>query len=94
MKTTIEHLEFPSVLKEKLDKHINTSKINVKYLSGNRIKFCKTNVGVIEPHKVIVLNSTTFLVGYVYDDEEYIYLKDINEKMSVSKFINCINLLM
>jgi len=67
MKTTIEQLEFPSVLKSKLNKYINTSKINIEYLNGSIVKLSNTNLGVINPHKVIVSNTKTFLIGYVYD---------------------------
>lgn len=94
MKLAIEHLEFPSVLKSKLNKYINTSKINIEYLNGSIIKLSNTNLGVINPHKVIVSNAKTFLIGYVYDNEEYIYIKEVNEKMAISKFITCINSLM
>jgi len=94
MKTTIEQLEFPSVLKEKLNKHINTTRINVECLNGSHIKLSNTNLCIANPHKVIVSNSNTFLIGYIYDDENYIYLKDINEKMAISKFIACVNSLM
>ena len=44
MKTTIEQLEFPSVLKEKLNKHINTTRINVECLNGSHIKLSNTNL--------------------------------------------------
>lgn len=94
MKTAIEHLEFPSVLKSKLNKYINTSKINIEYLNGSIVKLSNTNLGIINPHKIIVSNDKTFLVGYVYDNEEYIYIKDVNEKMAIPKFISCVNSLM
>ena len=43
MKTTIECLDFPSEIKNKLKIKVSTTNLKIKFLSGHIIKFDKSN---------------------------------------------------
>ena len=68
MKITIEHLEFPLSVKEKLMKIPKISKLHIEFVNGKNIHFDKTNLSLNEPHKVkdsleiITLESIKFLI--------------------------------
>ena len=44
MKTTIESLDFPSEVKNKLKMKVSPTNLKIKFLSGHIIKFDKTNL--------------------------------------------------
>ena len=55
------------------------------------IKFNKTNLSIMEPHKIIISNSTVTLVALLYEDIEKIYLPRENAIISFTKYITIIN---
>ena len=87
MKTTIESLDFPSEIKNKLKIKVSTTNLEIKYLSGHIIKFDKTNLSVREPHRIIVSNSNKILIALLYDDINKIYLPNHNAIISFTKYI-------
>ena len=91
MKTTIESLDFPSEIKNKLKMKVSTTNLNIEFLSGHVIKFDKTNLSVREPHRIIVSNSNNVLIALLYDDNEKIYLPNHNAIISFTKYINILN---
>ena len=91
MKTTIESLDFPSEIKNKLKMKVSTTNLKFEFLSGHIIKFDKTNLSVREPHRIIVSNSNKILVALLYDDNEKIYLPNHNAIISFTKYINILN---
>ena len=70
MKTTIEKLIFPESIKTKLKMKVSQSNLKIEYISGHIIKFNKTNLSIMEPHKIITTNNKTTLVALLYEDEE------------------------
>ena len=91
MKTTIESLDFPSEVKNKLKMKVSTTNLKIKYLSGHIIKFDKTNLSITEPHRIIVSNSNNVLIAIFYDDNDKIYLPNHNAIISFTKYINILN---
>lgn len=57
MKITIEPLEFPLSVKEKLMKIPKISKLHIEFVNEKNIHFDKTNLSINEPHKVIISND-------------------------------------
>ena len=91
MKTTIENLEFPSDIKKRLKMKVNTTNLNIEFLSGHIIKFNQTNISVREPHRIIVSNSKNTLIALLYDDTEKIYLPRENAIVSFTKYVSILN---
>ena len=91
MKTTIENLEFPSDIKKRLKMKVNTTNLNIEFLSGHIIKFNQTNISVREPHRIIVSNSKNTLIALLYDDIEKIYLPKENAIISFTKYVSILN---
>lgn len=91
MKTTIENLDFPIDVRNKLKMKVSATNLKFEFLSGHIIKFDKTNLSVREPHRIIVSNSNQVLVALLYDDSEKIYLPNHNAIISFTKYINILN---
>ena len=69
MKTTIEELIFPESIKTKLKIKVSWSNLKVEYINGHIIKFNKTNLSIIDPHKIIISNikfNTIFHFGFFF----------------------------
>ena len=91
MKTTIESLDFPSEIKNKLKMKVSTTNLKIEFISGHIIKFDKTNLSVKEPHKIIVSNSNSILIALLYDDNDKIYLPNHNAIISFTKYVSILN---
>ena len=75
MKTTIENLKFPCEFKKKLKVKVSFGNLNVQFINGHIIKFNKTNLSIMEAHKIIISNNNkSTLVSLLYEDEEKVYL--------------------
>ncbi len=75
MKITIEPLEFPLCVKEKLMKIPKISKLHIDFVNGNNIHFDKTNLSINEPHKVIISNESSCIILLFYPNDNNFYLK-------------------
>ena len=62
MKVSIEQLEFPSSIKDKILKLKDVTKINTEFISGKYIHFENTNLSIHEPHKIIFSNDSNYFV--------------------------------
>lgn len=91
MRTTIENLIFPCELKNKLRMKAGMNNLVVDFIDGHIISIDKTNLSIIEPHKIIVKNKEKILVAYLYDDNDKIYLPTSNAIISFTKFVQIIN---
>jgi len=89
MKLTIEQLDFPLCIKNKIKMIKDISKWNVEFISGKNIKFKKTNLAVHEPHKIIISNNKTSFVLLNYEGDNNLYSINSNH-ISVSKLSNII----
>ncbi len=87
MKMTIENLEFPSTVKQKIKTKGSIGNLDIKYISGHLIKFNKTNLSITEPHKIIVTHNNNILIAYLYNDTDKIYLPNNNIIISLTRFI-------
>ncbi len=76
MKITIEPLEFPLCVKEKIMKIPKISKLHIEFANGKNIHFNKTNLSINEPHKVIITNNSSCIILLSYPDDNNFYLKD------------------
>ena len=94
MKLTIEKLEFPSVIKEKILKYVHTSTLTIDFINGKNIIFKKTNLAIQEPHKIIISNKSFSLVVFVYENDENFYVNDLFNSVSLTKLIKIINQMM
>lgn len=57
MKITIEHLEFPLCVKEKLIKIPKISKLHIEFVNGKNIHFDKTNLLNFINHLLLILKE-------------------------------------
>lgn len=83
MKITIEPLEFPLCVKEKLMKIPKISKLHIEFVSGKNIHFDKTNLSINEPHKVIISNESFCIILLSYPNDNNLYLKDSLEVITL-----------
>lgn len=51
MNVSIEILEFPCEIKNKLKMKASFGNLSIKFMDGHLVKFDKTNLSVREPHK-------------------------------------------
>ena len=91
IKTTIEKLIFPESIKTKLKMKVSQGNLKVEYISGHIIKFNKTNLSIMDPHKIIISNNKATFVALLYEDIENIYLPRENAIISFTKYISIIN---
>lgn len=90
MKITIEHLEFPLNVKNKITKMPKISKLHLNFISGKNIHFDKTNLSIKEPHKIIISNESICLILISYSNYNNLYLKDSHEIITLSRLFNLV----
>ena len=76
MKITIEPLEFPLCVKEKIMKIPKISKLHIEFINGKNIRFDKTNLSINEPHQIIISNDSSCIILLSYPNDNNFYLKD------------------
>ncbi len=62
MNVSIEILEFPLCIKNKILRIKNITKLNIEYIAGKNIVFNNSNLGLNEPHKIIISNNIQRIV--------------------------------
>lgn len=65
--------------------------MNVQFINEHIIKFNKTNLSIMEPHKKIISNNKATLDALLYEDVEKICLPKENAVISFTKYISIIN---
>lgn len=78
MNVSIETLEFPLCIKNKILKIKDITKLNIEYISGKNIIFKNTNLGLFEPHKVIISNNYNGIVLLCYNEDTTLYRDDLS----------------
>lgn len=78
MKITIEELEFPINIKNKLLKLKDITKLHIDFINGKNIVFNKTNLKIQEPHKIVISNKTSSVVILSYENDEHLYTTNLN----------------
>ncbi len=91
MKITIQNLEFPSELKNKLKIKVNNNKLKIDCMPGHIINLDKTNLSVTEPHRIIVTSENKTLIALVYENTNKVYLPYNGAIISFTKYINILN---
>lgn len=78
MNVSIEILEFPLCVKNKILRIQNITKLNIEYISGKNIIFKNTNLGLLEPHKVIISDNYNGIVLLCYNEDATLYKDDLS----------------
>lgn len=75
MKVSIEQLEFPSSIKDKILKLKDISKLHIGFIGGKYIHFENTNLSTHEPHQIIISNNNSYFVIINYENNPTLYDK-------------------
>ena len=76
-----KELQFEECLKQRLEFICEFSKVTPTFINGSIRKIEKTNISYIEPHRVIV-KDTTFLVFNYSND---VYISNLAKKIKLSE---------
>ena len=87
MKIIKEELRFEENLKKRLEFICEFLKVTPTFVNGSIRKIEKTNISYIEPHRVIV-KDTTFLVFNYSND---VYISNLAKKIKLSELEDYIN---
>ena len=82
-----QELRFEENLKKRLEFICEFSKVTPTFINGSIRKIDKTNISYIEPHRVIV-KDTTFLVFNYSND---VYISNLTKKIKLSELEDYIN---
>ena len=72
-----EELQFEENLKQRLEFICEFSKVTPKFINGSIRKIEKTNFSYIEPHRVIIKNTTFLIFNYSND----VYISNLSKKI-------------
>ena len=86
IKFTTQELEIESNLKQRLEFICEFCHIKPTIINGSIRKIDKTNLNYIEPHRIII-NDTTFL-AFNYSNE--IFIENLSNKIKLSELENYI----
>lgn len=92
--TSIELLEFPLCIKNKILRIKNITKLNIEYIAGKNIVFNHSNLGLNEPHKIIISNNTQRIVLLCYDNDSNPYNEDSSDTSTITELTNIIEYLL
>ena len=90
MNVSIEILEFPLCIKNKILRIKNITKLNIEYIVGKNIVFNNSNLGLEEPHKIIISNNTQSIVILCYDNDTNLYNEDISDTITMAELTNIV----
>lgn len=94
MNVSIEILEFPLCIKNKILRIKDITKLNIEYIAGKNIVFNNSNLGLNEPHKIIISNNTQSLVLLCYDNDSNLYNEDLSDTITITELTKIINTLL
>ena len=94
MNVSIEFLEFPLCIKNKILRIKNITKLNIEYIAGKNIIFNNSNLGLNEPHNIIISNNTHSLVLLCYDNDSNLYNEDLLDTITITELTNIIEYLL
>ncbi len=87
MNVSIETLEFPLCIKNKVLRIKDITKLNIEYILGKNIILKNTNLESFKLHKV----SIDKLVLLCYDDDTNLYNEELNATVTLSEPTNIVN---
>ena len=82
-----QEIQFEESLKQRLEFICEFSNVTPTFINGSIRKIDKTNISYIEPHRVIV-KDTTFLVFNYSND---VYISNLTKKIKLSELEDYIN---
>ena len=94
MNVSIEILEFPLYIKNKILRIKNITKLNIEYIVGKNIVFNHSNLGLNEPHKIIISNNTQSIVLLCYDDDSNLYNEDLSDTITITELASIVEYLL
>ncbi len=94
MNVSIELLEFPLCIKNKILRIKNITKLNIEYIAGKNIVFNNSNLGLNEPHKIIISNDKNKIVLLCYDDDTNLYDEELSRTITINELTKIINTLL
>ncbi len=94
MNVSIEILEFPLCIKNKILRIKNITKLNIEYVAGKNIVFNHSNLGLNEPHKIIISNDKNKIVLLCYDDDTNLYDEELSRTITINELTNIIDYLL
>lgn len=83
MKVSIEQLEFPSSIKDKILKLKDISKIHIDFIGGKYIHFENTNLYIHEPHQIVISNENSYFVLIAYENNSTLYDKSNMQNVTI-----------
>ncbi len=86
MKVIKEELEFEKNLKQRIEFICEFAKVTPTFINGSIRKIEKTNLSYIEPHRVIIKNTTFLVFNYSND----VYISNLTKKIKLSELENYI----
>ena len=81
MKIIKEELQFEESLKQRLEFICEFAKVTPKFINGSIRKIENTNLSYIEPHRVIIKNTTFLVFNYSND----VYISNLSKKIKLSE---------
>ena len=76
-----EELQFEESLKQRLEFICKFAKANAIFINGSIRKIDKTNLSYVEPHRVIVKNTTLLVFNYSND----VHINNLSKKIKLSE---------
>ena len=86
MKIIKEELQFEESLKQRINFICEFAKVKPAFINGSIRKIERTNIAYIEPHRVIVKNTTFLVFNYSND----VYINNLTKKIKLSELENYI----
>ncbi len=83
MRVSIEQLEFPSSIKDKILKLKDISKLHINFIDGKYIHFENTNLSIHEPHQIIISNENSYFVIINYENNPTLYDKSTMKNVTI-----------
>ena len=81
MKIIKEELQFEESLKQRLEFICEFSKVKPTFINGSIRKIENTNLSYIEPHRVVIKNTTFLVFNYSND----VYISNLAKKIKLSE---------
>ena len=94
MNVSIEILEFPLCVKNKILRIKDITKLNIEYIAGKNIIFNNSNLGLKEPHKIIISNNTKGIVLLCYNEDATLYKNDLSGTITINELTDIIKVLL
>ncbi len=94
MNVFIKFLEFPLCVKNKILRIKNITKLNIEYVAGKNIVFNHSNLGLNEPHKIIISNNIQSIVLLCYDNDSNLYNEDLSDTITIIELASIVEYLL